>query len=312
MKIKLIALLSVVLLTVTTTLSANPIMRHKLKVVASNTIIADWVQNIAGNRVDIITLVPPNTDIHFFVPTPKDVAALTHANIVFEFGLDLEFWLLPIYKSANTKARLFSLNNNLKLIHALHEHHHDHNHSDHHHHGEYDPHTWLDVQNAITMVQSISQTLIELNPENTSFYKENTSKYLHDLQHLDAWIIDQVSQIPQDRRILITNHSSFHYFAKRYGFKVAGSVFGSIRTENIDPSASHFIYLVEEIKKKKIPAVFSENIQNPTLARELAREAGLPEPKTLYNDALSNLRGPANSYTNLMRYDVTTIVNSLR
>lgn len=279
-----------------------------LQIIATDSIIADWIKNISNNSLHLITLVGPDTDNHTFEPTPQDSVALTKANIIFENGLGLEFWLNGLYKSSASKAERIALSSHIKNL--LKADCHGHAHCNHGH--DYDPHIWLDVSNVIIMVQTITDTLVKKDPQNSQIYRALSTKYITELETLDDWIFSQVSQIPPSNRKLITNHNSFAYFAKRYGFKILGDILGSTTTDNVDPSAGHFKNLVTIIRKNKVPAIFGETIQNNALINKLASETNLPKPKLLYTEALSKKNGPAKNYIELMQYNVKTLVENLK
>lgn len=298
------------LLSIATSLgnSDNP-ADEKLRVVATNSIIGDWVREIASDQVELVTIVGTDTDNHTFEPTPQNGVQLTKANIIFENGLGLEYWLDALYKSANSGARRVVLSKQLTdlLPIACHGHF-----KCSHAHQERDPHIWLNPVYAMTMVQAIADTLIEKDPKHEKLYRENSLKYIEELKKINAWIIEQVKLIPESNRKLITNHDSFRYFSRQYGFIPLGDILGSTSTDSIDPSASQFAKLVKVIQKNKVPAIFGENIQNSVLINKLAHEAKLPQPRLLYTEALSNASGPAKNYIEMMRYNTQILVESLK
>lgn len=281
---------------------------QQFQIVATDSIIADWVKNISNNTINVTTLVGPDTDNHTFEPAPQDGVVLSKANIIFENGLGLEFWINGLYKSSKSDAKRIALSGYLKNL--LKANCHGHAHCNHGH--DYDPHTWLDVSNVITMVQIIADTLIKEDLKNAQIYQTASAQYIDELKKLDAWIFEQVGKIPSSNRKLITNHNSFAYFAKRYGFTILGDILGSTTTENIDPSAAHFKNLIKIIRKSKVPAIFGESTQNNNLVNKLAEETNLPKPKLLYTEALSKENGPAKNYIELMKYNVTTITDNLK
>lgn len=304
----LIKYFSILILLINTYGDLAPVTAPKLNVVATDSIIGDWLQNIAADSINLITLVGPDTDNHTFEPASKDAMAIAKADIIFENGLGLERWLNLLYKSSNSKAKRIPLSSYIKNL--LKADCHGHSHCNHGH--DYDPHTWLSVKNVIIMVQAITDTLIQKDPNNTQNYKALSSKYITELNALDAWIFEEVKKIPPANRKLITNHNSFAYFANRYDFTILGDILGSTSTDSVDPSASHFKNLLKIIQKNKVPAIFGENIQNNALINNLAQEAHLPHPKVLYTEALSKKDGPAKNYIELMKYNVHTLVESLQ
>lgn len=279
-----------------------------LTVVATNTLIADWVQEVAQDKIKLKMLVGPNSDVHSFEPSPQDVQYLSQADLIFENGLGLEYWLNALYKASDSKAVRIPLSEGLQLLPYEDCGHECHNHG----HMDKDPHVWLDVQNVILMVKKIETVLIKYDPANKAYYHLKANDYVKKLQGLDEWIFVQIQSIPENKRNLITNHNNFRYFAKRYGLTILGSVLHSGTTEGTGPSAREFTQLIKLIKRYNVPAVFGENVQNPSLTRQLAKEANLPAPEILYTEALGGAASePAQNYVELMRYDVNTLVKGL-
>jgi zinc/manganese transport system substrate-binding protein len=143
-----------------------------------------------------------------------------------------------------------------------------------HQHGEFDPHVWTDVANAQIMVQNISNALIAADPDRADQYRAQTESYLAELSELDAEIVEMVSAIPEDQRLLVTSHDTFGYFADRYGFVVIGTPLG-ISTEASDPSAGDIARLIETIQETGVPAIFTENVQNLAVMEQIANDAGV-------------------------------------
>jgi ABC-type Zn uptake system ZnuABC Zn-binding protein ZnuA len=195
---------------------------------------------------------------------------------------------------------------------AEHDHEHGDEHSDEHghEHGEFDPHVWHDVANARIMVANIRDALIAADPANTDLYTANAEAYLAQLDELETYVEAQVALIPEDRRVLITTHDTFGYFAQRYGFTLS-SVIASISTESADPSAADIATLIEEIRAFSVPAIFGENITNPDLMQRVADEAGVALAPTLYTDALGQPGTEGGTYLDMMRYNIDTITAAL-
>lgn len=314
-------ILSVGLLTATGCNSSARKSKSGKQVIATFSIVADLVKNVAGDKVALKVLVGPGSDAHTYEPTPKDGAALAESDLIFENGVDFESWLDRIYKSSRSKARRVPVSEGLKLI-ALEEHSHghtqdakhDHKHEgpDHHHHGEYDPHTWHDVQNVMHMVGVIRDTLIKMDPANKTTYTTNAAAYLKQLEELDADIIQQVETLPKEHRKLVTTHDTFAYFARRYGFQVIGTALASASTETADPSAAHIAKLAEAVKAHKVKAIFTENVSNPRLMQRIADTAGVKVAPSLYTDALGEPGSDGDTYIKMMRHNVQVMVSLLK
>ncbi len=189
------------------------------------------------------------------------------------------------------------------------DHAHDHGHG--HTHGEYDPHIWHSVANARIMVQNITAALVAADPDNAATYEANATAYLAELDELEAFIQQEVAQLPAERRKLVTTHDTFGYFARDYGFEVVGTALG-ITTEAADPSAGAIAALVSEIKAAEVPAIFGENIANPRTLEMIAQEAGVELGPTLFTDALGEPGSGGETYIDMMRHNVTAIVAALK
>ena len=179
------------------------------------------------------------------------------------------------------------------------------------HHHEADPHFWLDPNLTIRYVENIRDGLSQVDPDGAADYATNAAAYIQQLKELDAWIVEQVQQIPPERRLLVTNHESFGYFADRYGFKIVGTVLPSVST-GASPSAQQLARLIDRIRASGAPAVFLETGSDPRLAEQVAAETGAKVVTDLYTHSLTEPDGPAPSYLAMMRHNVTQIVNALK
>lgn len=180
-----------------------------------------------------------------------------------------------------------------------------------HSHGEYDPHVWNDPNNAVLMVETIRDALVVADSTNAATYEANASAYIAQLQELDTFIKQETDKLPLERRKLVTSHDTFGYFAERYGYEIVGSALGSISTEVADPAAGEVAALITEIKAAGVPAIFAESSNNPQLMERIAQEAGVTLAPELFPESLSEAGGPAATYLDMVRYNVTTIVTAL-
>ena len=281
----------------------------KLRVVVTYSVLGDLVKNVAADCAEIVILVGPDGDAHTFEPTPKDGIGLADADLVFENGIGFEPWLDKLHAASNSKARRVVVTQGLEILEG------ECNHNDkvgEKHEHEDDPHVWHEVQNSIHMVGIICDKLVEADPVNSEKYKTNSTKYLKRLEALDLWVLAQVEILPKDRRKLVTSHDTFGYFANRYGFQVLGTLLSSFSTEASDPSPVTFAKLVDSIKAAKVPAIFAENTQNPKVMERLAHEAGVKLAPPLFTDALGKPGTPGDTYENMIRSNVTTIVDALK
>ncbi len=179
------------------------------------------------------------------------------------------------------------------------------------HHHDTDPHFWLDPNNVIRYVENIRDGLILADPQGKEVYTQNASTYMDKLKQLDGWIQVQVALIPPDRRLLVTNHESFGYFADRYGFRIVGTVVPSVGTD-ASPSAQQIARLEDRVKADAAIAIFLETGANPQLAQQVASDTGVKVVAGLYTHSITAPDGKAPTYIDMMRYNVTAIVNALK
>lgn len=285
-----------------------------VKVVATNSILGDIVRNVGGEGVEVVTLVGRDGDAHTFEPEPSDNATLADADAVFENGLEFEPWLDDLYESSGSDASRVVVTAAIEPLSVAEEEHaeegEEHAVEEEHEHGEDDPHVWHDVNNAILMVESIREALVEIDPENAENYEANAENYLSELEELDADVRARIEPIPEKNRILVTSHDTFGYFAARYDFEV-DTALSSASTEASDPSAGETAKMVQRIRSTGAPAIFTENVTNPALMEAVAREAGVELAPTLYTDALGEEDGEAGTYIEMIQYNAKTISGAL-
>ena len=267
---------------------------EKLRVVATTNIIGDVVSNVGGDQIELTILMGPGVDPHTYVPTPADTAAIYDAHVVFANGADLEANLEEMFEAADGEGVRVYLADGLELR-SL--------------HGKPDPHVWFDVQNVMHWVQTISSTLSALDPAHAALYEQNAQNYTEELQELDAWIVEQIAQIPEDNRKLVTNHPAFGYLADRYGLEQLATVYPV--NPSSEPSAQDVAALQDTIAQYGVPAVFSESTVNPKLAQQVAQDTGI-KLVPLYTGSLGPPGSGAETYILMMRYDVSHIVEALR
>ncbi len=279
---------------------------ERLRVVATTSIVGDVVKNVAGGDIDLTVLMGPGVDPHSYVPAAGDTRAIYDADVVFANGAGLEADLDTMLQNAGGQAIHIHLSDGLDLLPLAGEHDEG---EDVHDHGEADPHVWFSVPNVIQWVDRIEYTLSSLDPGNTATYAENAQAYVVELEALDAWILEQVRQIPEANRKLVTNHPAFGYLASRYGLEQVGAVYPI--SPSAEPSARDIAALQDTIRQYGVPAVFTESTANPQLAEQVARDTEV-KLVSLYTGALSEAGNGAESYIELMRYDVGAIVGALR
>lgn len=278
------------------------------QVVATFSILADWVTNVGGEGIELATIVPAGGDTHTFDPDPGRVASIADADVIFAIGPAFEPWLADMVQASGAPAAV-KVTKGIELLGAA-----DGlaaEPKDEEDQSDADPHIWGDVRNAITAVETIRAALAVANPDDADAFQENADAYTAKLEQLDASIRERVATIPEEYRKLVTTHDTFAYYAHAYGFEILGTALGSLSTETGDPSAADIATLVEAIDEAGVPAIFAENIVNPDLMRSIADEAGVELAPTLYTDALGEAGSAGDSYLKMMTYNTDTIVTAL-
>jgi zinc/manganese transport system substrate-binding protein len=276
--------------------------RDKLKVIASFSILGDLVKNVGGDRVEVVTLVGPNGNAHVYAPSPSDAKRVADAKLVFVNGLGFEGWLERLVKASGTKAPIVVTTKGINPRSRAGERGHDHD------HGRADPHAWQSVANAKIYVANIRNALIAADPAGKDAYDANAATYLTKLDTLEREVRDVIGKIPADRRKVITSHDAFGYFEGAYG--IAFIAPQGVSTE-AEASAKDVAAIIAQVKKQKIGAVFLENVTDPRLVEQIARETGAKIGGTLYSDALTDGKGDATTYIDLIRHNLTQFAKAL-
>ncbi|MDA9525593.1 metal ABC transporter substrate-binding protein [Bradyrhizobium sp. CCBAU 11434] len=283
-----------VLLVLASLLIASPLQAaERINVVASFSILADFVHTIGGDKVNLTTLVGPDSDVHVYTPAPGDAKRVAEAKLVIVNGLGLEGWLPRLVQSAGSKAQVVTASAGiapLKLGSAA------------------DPHAWQSVPNAKIYVADITDALAAADPDNADFFRAQAKAYLEKLEALDREVRDAVANIPPERRKVISTHDAFGYFAAEYGIQFIAPLGVSTETE---PSARDIAAIIGQIKAQKIPAVFLENISDDRLIRRIAAETGAKVGGTLISDGLTGEKGLAPTYIDMVRHNIKALTSAL-
>jgi ABC-type Zn uptake system ZnuABC Zn-binding protein ZnuA len=281
-----------------------------LQIVATTSIVADVVAQVAGEQTSISILLPPNSDPHSYQPTAQDITTLSKADVIFANGAGLEVFLEPILTNADSDKKIVYLSENINLLTAV-----EHNDSgeavdQEYKHNSWDPHVWMNPNNVIAWVKVIQSTLGELDPPNAATYQRNAQNYISELNELDGWISTQVAEIPVQKRILVMDHLVLGYFAEEYGFQQAGAVIPGFSTI-AEPSAQQLAEIIDTIDKLGVSVIFVSDTAPQRITEPVADDTG-SELVYLYTGSLTERGGPASNYIDYMRYNVKTIVEALR
>jgi zinc/manganese transport system substrate-binding protein len=267
--------------------------QERLDVVASFSILGDFVKNVGGDKISVTTLVGPNGDVHVYTPAPDDAKKVAAARLLIVNGLGLEGWLPRLLQAAGSKAPIVTASKGVAPLEAG---------------SATDPHAWQSVANAKIDVANIRDALVDADPADAETFRANAARYLSELDALDAEVRTEVAKIPPERRKVISTHDAFGYFARAYGISFIAPL--GVSTES-EPSARGVAAIITQVKASKIPAVFLENMTDPRLIRQIASETGAKVGGTLFSDALTDEKGDAPTYIALVRHNIKALTSAL-
>ncbi len=280
----------------------------KVKVIASFSILGDMVKNVGGDRVEVTTLVGPNGDAHVYEPTPADAKAVSAANLVIVNGLGFEGWMDRLIQTSGYKGPVVVATKGIKPRDMTRGEEAEHGHGAKHEH-KIDPHAWQALSNGLFYVDNIAKALSSVDPQGAPVYQANAAAYEGKLIDLDQWVKTEFDSIPKPKRRLITSHDALGYFGGAYGITILSPMGVSTASE---PSAGGIAQLIKQIRQEKITAIFIENVTDPRLMEQVAKESGVTLGGELYSDALSKAEGPAPTYMDMFKNNATKIVAAMR
>lgn len=267
--------------------------QDRLNVVASFSILGDFVKNVGGERVNVTTLVGANSDVHVYTPTPADARSIADAKLLVINGLGLEGWLSRLLQVSSSKAPIISATKGIAPLQSG---------------FGADPHAWQSVVNAKIYVANISDALVTADPAGAEIFRNNAQSYLAKLDALDREVRAEVAKIPQSLRKVISTHDAFGYFASAYGIKFIAP--SGISTES-EVSAHDLAGIITQIRAEKIPAVFLENVSDDRLIRRISAETGARVGGTLYSDSLTDEKGDAPTYIGMVKHNIKALISAL-
>lgn len=279
-----------------------------LNVLASTSFLADIARNVAGDRVKVESLLPIGSDPHAYQPTPADLVKISESDVLILNGLEYEHFIESLLESADGERLVVTASDGLTPLELEEEAHEDESAAVEHEAG--DPHMWLDPNLVVTYVENIRDGLSQADPDGIETYKSNAEAYIEQLKDLDTWMVEQVSVIPVERRLLVTNHEALGYFAERYGFTIVDTLLPSFSSE-ASASAQEVASAIEAIKTSGAPAIFLGEVENDSLAEQIASETGVKVVKDLHIESLTD-GAPAATYIEMMKYNVMQIVEALK
>jgi manganese/iron transport system substrate-binding protein len=294
------------------------VAQEKPNVVASHSILCDFVKIIAQDTINLTCLIEPSQSAHTYRPTPSAKKAIEQAQLILYGGYEFEPSIIPLITASQNPVPKVAVHEAAVTEPIITEHHHEE--EEEHQHQETaesekeelepDPHIWHNVWNAVAMVESIQSQLIQLNPTQAEVYLENGTALIEKLTDLNGWIDEQIASIPQGQKILVTTHDSLNYYVDAYQLEDYKTLQGLSTEES--PTASTLRELVTEIRQKNIPTIFAEVTANDRVITSIAREANVKiSDQKLYTDSLGEAGTPASTYIGMMEHNTCAIATGL-
>ncbi len=270
--------------------------RAELKVASLSTITTDLARNVGGDKVKLIPMIKPGIDPHEFQPSPSDIKQIATADLVLITGKGIEGYLTKLEEAVGNRGKFIDVGRTIPSLRLEEE-------------GETveDPHWWHSIENMKKAAIVVEKAFIEADPANKTTYEKNTAAYLTKLENLETWARVELAKLARDKRKLVTSHDAFQYFARDFGFKIY--TIEGVSTHD-EPSSKKITALINTIKREGVKTVFLESIENPKVASGISRETGAKVGGKLYADALGDKE--AATYPEMMRYNITTIVEGLK
>ncbi len=271
-----------------------PLGAEDLQLVASFSILGDMVEQVAGDRAHVTTIVGPDADAHLYQPTMADAHHVAAADLIFVNGLGFETWSDTLIEQSGTGAQVVVVSQGVPPLQVE---------------GAIDPHAWNALPNALIYVENIQDALVSARPEQAEDFRANAATYSRALAALDAQTRAAVADLPADRRTVVTAHDAFGYLADAYGLTFLAPL--GIDPE-AEPSARELAALITHLRDQGAAALFVENITSPALVQQIAEETGLEIGDRLFSDALSARGGPATSYLAMFEHNLNAILAALQ
>lgn len=277
--------------------STDQLSKEKPEVLTTFTVLADLAQNVAGDRLNVRSIVKPGSEIHGYQPTPSDIEQASSADLIVENGLGLELWARKFTANAGDIPTL-TLSEGMEPLLI----------DEDAYAGKPNPHAWMSPQRTMIYVDQLEQAFSKLDPDGAEQFKANAVAYKSSLQVLDQELRSALETIPAERRVLVSCEGAFTYLASDYGLEEA--YLWPVNAES-QVTPRRMARLIQTVRDRKIPAVFCESTVSDRAQKQVAAESGARFGGTFYVDSLSKADGPAPTLLKLQRHNVALLINGL-
>ena len=284
--------------------SSSDSSSSKLNVVATNSIIADITKNIAGDKINLHSIVPVGQDPHEYEPLPEDVKKTSKADLIFYNGINLETggnaWFTKLVENAQKKENkdYYAVSEGVDVIYLEGQ----------NEKGKEDPHAWLNLENGIIYAQNIAKRLIEKDPDNKATYEKNLKAYVEKLTALDKEAKEKFNNIPEEKKMIVTSEGCFKYFSKAYN--VPSAYIWEINTEE-EGTPDQIKSLVEKLRETKVPSLFVESSVDDRPMKTVSKDTNIPIHAKIFTDSIAEKGEEGDSYYSMMKYNLDKISEGL-
>ena len=281
----------------------------RLRVLTSFYPMYDFACKIGGDCIDVTNMVPSGTEPHDWEPSTNDLKNLEKADVFIYNGADMEPWADDLLVSRSDKLRVVEASENVELrtTDGEHEHAHEHEGAD-HHHGDFDPHVWLDPENAKIEMEAIRDALCAADPENSTVFQSNYEKYAAELDALDAEFREKLAPLPN--RTIVVAHEAFGYLCDAYGLTQVGIEGLSPDSE---PDPGRMAEVIDFVREHSISTIFFEELVSPKVAEAIASETGAQAKMLSPLEGLSDEQAAAGAdYFSVMHDNLAALMEALK
>lgn len=270
----------------------------KKVVVTTFTILADMAREVAGEAAVVECIVKPGAEVHGYEPTPKDIVKVQKADLVLRNGMNLEAWFEKFFQSVEG-VKSVVVSEGVKPISI----------GEGSYEGKANPHAWMAPANAVIYVENIRKALVEMDPENEETYNRNAAAYVEKIKALDEPVRAKLGEIDEGRRWLVTSEGAFSYLCESYGMK---ELYLWPINADAQGTPQQMRKVIDEVKARGIPVVFSESTVSSKPAEQVAKEAGVRYGGVLYVDSLTLEDGKVPTYLKLLEVNAETILSGFQ
>jgi ABC-type Zn uptake system ZnuABC Zn-binding protein ZnuA len=246
----------------------------------------------------VASLLSGTENEHTYSPKPSDLVAVRRAQVFLEIGMGLEVWVGPLVRNAGNRDLVVVTTSDRieKIVDGSGE-------PPAHDHGGGNPHVWLDPENAKLMVGQIAEAFARADPPHAGEYRANGDRYVTRIGALETELTERLRRVASRR--IVVHHPAWPYFAKRFGFEIAGEI---IAQSGAEPSARHLQALTRKIREERIRVIVSEPQLNQKLPRILAQESGA---RLVVLTAMPGALPGTGSYLDMLHYNVVQLARAL-